>query len=174
MLGVFIVLMMAALYLSQVAMEASRGREMRELVTLRDEIERSNEELRVEIAELKSLSKLQERARVLGFVQASTSDQLYLVIDGYQPYQEETVAPLQEDIESAPIYDESFGDGFSVSWTRWAVSLRISLTSDNALKQKSPALPVRGQARRPNPLAQNVEENKTHELHKAHVLHHES
>lgn len=108
-LGVFIVLMMAALYLSQVAMEASRGREMRTLVTLRDEIERSNEELRVEIAELKSLSKLQERARVLGFVQAASSDQLYLVIDGYQPYQEETVAPLQEEIEDAPIYDESFG-----------------------------------------------------------------
>lgn len=108
-LGVFIVLMMAALYLSQVAMEASRGREMRTLVTLRDEIERSNEELRVEIAELKSLSKLQERAQALGFVQASTGDQLYLVIDGYQPYQEETVAPLQEEIEDAPIYDESFG-----------------------------------------------------------------
>ncbi len=108
-LGVFIVLMMAALYLSQVAMEASRGREMRELVALRDEIERSNEELRVEIAELKSLAKLQERARALGFVQASTSDQLYLVVEGYQPYQEETVAPLQEDIEDAPIYDESFG-----------------------------------------------------------------
>lgn len=108
-LGVFIVLMMAALYLSQVAMEASRGREMRTLVTLRDEIERSNEELRVEIAELKSLSKLQERARALGFVQATSNDQLYLVIDGYQPYQEETVAPLQEEIEDAPIYDESFG-----------------------------------------------------------------
>lgn len=108
MLGVFIVLMMAGLYLSQVAMEASRGREMRELVTQRDEIERSNEELRVEIAELKSLSKLQERAAALGFVTASTSDQLYLVVEGYQPYQEETVAPLQDDIDSAPVYDESF------------------------------------------------------------------
>ncbi|HRL11071.1 MAG TPA: hypothetical protein PKX07_04295 [Aggregatilineales bacterium] len=112
-LGVFIVLMMGGLYLSQVAMEASRGREMRTLITLRDEIERSNEELRVEIAELKSLTQLQARAAALGFVPASRADQLYLVVDGYVAHRVETVAPLVEDETDAPIYDESFGGWLS-------------------------------------------------------------
>lgn len=110
-LGVFIVLIMGGLYLSQVAMEASRGREMRDLVSRRDEIERSNEELRVQIAELKSLAQLQARALALGFVPASREDQLYLVVEGYVAQREQTVAPIDEDTlaEEAPVYDESFG-----------------------------------------------------------------
>lgn len=114
-LGVFIALMMGALYLSQVALEASRGREMQELVLERDDIERYNEDLRVQIAELKSLTQMETRAAELGFVPASTDNQLYVVVDGYVPYREETMAPLDEDGEfTEPIvYDESFGGWLS-------------------------------------------------------------
>ncbi len=108
-LGVFIALMMAALYLSQVALEASRGRQMRDLVTQRDETERSNEELRVEIAELKSLSQLQARAQALGFVPAGSGDQRYLVVEGYVADREQTVAPLTAEEAPGPVYNESFG-----------------------------------------------------------------
>lgn len=108
-LGVFIAIMMGGLYLSQVAIEASRGREMRELVTLRDEMERTNEELRVEIAELKSLSRLQTRAIELGFQPATRAEQVYLVVEGYVPNRETTVAEIAIDPTPAPVYDESFG-----------------------------------------------------------------
>lgn len=109
LLGIFIVLMMGGLYLSQVALESARGREMRELVALRDEMERTNEELRVQIAELKSLDRLQARAAELGFVPATRADQLYLVVEGYLPFREQTVAPLTEFEDDLPEYDESFG-----------------------------------------------------------------
>jgi hypothetical protein len=112
-LGVFLALMMGALYLSQVATEASRGREMRELLQRRDELERVNETLRVEIAELQSLDRLRRRAIDLGFVPAGGDDQVFIVVDGYNPNRSHTVAPLQEVTESVPVYNESFGDWLS-------------------------------------------------------------
>lgn len=108
-LGAFLALIMGGLYLSQVATEAARGREMRELLTRRDELERVNEELRVEIAELQSLERLRRRAQELGFVPAGRADQLFIVVEGYNPHRSQTVAPLQEVEDELPIYDESFG-----------------------------------------------------------------
>lgn len=108
-LGVFLALIMGALYLSQVATEASRGRDMRDLLARRDELERVNEDLRVEIAELQSLDRLRRRAAELGFVPAGRGDQIFIVVDGYNPNRSRTVAPLQEDEPSLPVYDESFG-----------------------------------------------------------------
>lgn len=108
-LGAFLALIMGGLYLSQVASEAARGREMRELLTRRDDLERVNEELRVEIAELQSLERLRRRAGELGFVAAGQDDQIFTVVNGYNPNRGQTVAPLQEVEEQLPVYDESFG-----------------------------------------------------------------
>ncbi|MBK9123284.1 MAG: hypothetical protein IPM16_09205 [Chloroflexi bacterium] len=108
-LGAFLALIMGGLYLSQVASEAARGREMRELLTRRDDLERVNEELRVEIAELQSLERLRRRAGELGFVAAGQDDQIFIVVNGYNPNRGQTVAPLQEVEEQLPVYDESFG-----------------------------------------------------------------
>jgi hypothetical protein len=112
-LGVFLALIMGALYLSQVATEASRGREMRDLLARRDELERVNEELRVEIAQLQSLDRLRQRAQELGFVPAGRGDQIFIVVDGYTQNRSQTVAPLQEEEEALPVYDESFGGWLS-------------------------------------------------------------
>lgn len=112
-LGVFLALIMGALYLSQVATEASRGREMRDLLARRDELERVNEELRVEIAQLQSLDRLRLRAQELGFVPAGRRDQIFIVVDGYIQNRAQTVAPLQEEVETLPVYDESFGGWLS-------------------------------------------------------------
>lgn len=112
-LGVFLALIMGALYLSQVATEASRGREMRDLLARRDELERVNEELRVEIAQLQSLDRLRLRAQELGFVPAGRNDQIFIVVDGYTQNRSQTVAPLQEEEEPLPVYDESFGGWLS-------------------------------------------------------------
>ena len=112
-LGVFLALIMGALYLSQVATEASRGREMRDLLARRDELERVNEELRVEIAQLQSLDRLRLRAQELGFVPAGRTDQIFIVVDGYTQNRAQTVAPLQEEEAPLPVYDESFGGWLS-------------------------------------------------------------
>ena len=112
-LGVFLALIMGALYLSQVATEASRGREMRDLLARRDELERVNEELRLEIAQLQSLDRLRVRAQELGFVPAGRDDQIFIVVDGYTQNRSQTVAPLQEEEEMLPVYDESFGGWLS-------------------------------------------------------------
>lgn len=109
MLGVFLALVMGALYLSQVATEASRGREMRELISRRDELERVNESLRVEISALQSLDRLRTRAEQLGFIPAGQADQIFVVVDGYNPNRQQTVAPLQSEADSLPQYSESFG-----------------------------------------------------------------
>jgi hypothetical protein len=114
-LGVFIALILGALYLSQVALEASRGQEMRRLIERRDELERTNEELRVEIAELKSLPRLQSEAQKLGFVSATSQDIEFLTVEGYLPsyLRVETVVENREDTEEQPEYNERFGDWFS-------------------------------------------------------------
>ncbi len=109
MLGIFLSLVMGALYLSQVATESSRGREMRDLISRRDELERVNETLRVEISELQSLGRLRVRAQELGFAPAGQNDQIFVVVDGYNPNRVQTVAPLQSTEDALPQYSESFG-----------------------------------------------------------------
>ncbi|HEX2619827.1 MAG TPA: hypothetical protein VHL11_06760 [Phototrophicaceae bacterium] len=116
-LGVFIALILGGLYLSQVSQEASRGRDMRKLINERDELERSNEELRVQIAEYKSLPRLQARARELNFVDATTADMEWLVVNGYTPYRQETVITQKPETDSeVPEYSETFGGWLSQTW----------------------------------------------------------
>jgi hypothetical protein len=116
-LGVFVALILAVLYLSQVAMEASRGRQMRVMIEERDELERQNEELRVELAEMESLPRLQARARDLGFVEATRDQIRFMVVDGYTANRQATVA-RQEEVEEAPQleYTERFDNWVSEFW----------------------------------------------------------
>lgn len=116
-LGIFIALVIGALYLSQVSVEASRGNQMSELIRERDELERLNEELRTEIAELKSLPRLQARAEELGFVSAGRDDIIYLVVDGYNPTREQVVMVAEEETEAPlPTYSETFEDWIRQQW----------------------------------------------------------
>jgi hypothetical protein len=116
-LGIFIALVIGALYLSQVAVEASRGNQMRDLISTRDELERQNEELRTEIAELLSLPRLQARAEELGFTHAGRDDIVYLVVDGYNPTREEVVAAVEEKSdEDLPTYSETFEGWVRQQW----------------------------------------------------------
>jgi hypothetical protein len=102
-LGVFLALIMGALYLSQVATESSRGREMRDLLARRDELERVNEELRVEIAQLQSLDRLRQRAQELGFIPAGRADQIFIVVDGYTQNRAQTVARIVRRLAIAAV-----------------------------------------------------------------------
>jgi cell division protein FtsL len=112
-LALFVGIIMGALYLSQAATAATLGRELERLIVQRQTIEQQNEELRAEIASLRSVPHLQNRARELGF-QPITADRLeYIVIAGYVPRMDTidrtvAVAPAAPQIAPAPVYDETF------------------------------------------------------------------
>lgn len=107
-LGLFVAIIMGALYLSQSSSTAALGRQLEELIAERDDIEQQNEQLRAEIASLQSMPRLEGRAEELGFVLADEGDIEYLVVDGYNPDRQTSVVPLQERQEPVPTYDESF------------------------------------------------------------------
>ncbi len=109
-LGILIVLVFGGIYLSQVANFATTNRQIEELIAVRDRLERTNEQLRAEIAALETVPRLLARARELGFRQATANDIEYLVVDGYNPNRDRSVVPLVAAAEDAPpVYEETFG-----------------------------------------------------------------
>ncbi|MEM6284439.1 MAG: hypothetical protein AAF787_19765 [Chloroflexota bacterium] len=106
-LALFMAVVIGALYLSNVADTSTTGRELEALIAERDQLEQTNEELRVEIAELRSVPRLIARAEELGFRQAAASEVEYLVVQGYNPQRGLTVAPIEEETEQLPVYDET-------------------------------------------------------------------
>lgn len=107
-LGLFVAIIMGALYLSQSASSSALGRQLEELIAERDDLEQQNEQLRAEIASLQSMPRLEGRAEELGFVTAAESDIQYLVVNGYNPDRSESVVPLQPREVPVATYDESF------------------------------------------------------------------
>ncbi|MDW8171021.1 MAG: hypothetical protein RML73_00920 [Anaerolineae bacterium] len=109
-LGIALTLIFGGLYLSQVASFATMNREIEALIAQRDRLERTNEQLRGQIAGLETVPQLLERARQLGFRPATPQDIEYLVIDGYNPNRARTVAPLviEERMDEGLKYDETF------------------------------------------------------------------
>lgn len=110
LLGVMIVLIFGGVYLSQVAAYATINRQTADLITERDELERTNELLRGEIANFETIPRLLERAQALGFRAAASADIRHLVVQGYNPNRARTVIPLtDEDAQTASSgYDETF------------------------------------------------------------------
>jgi hypothetical protein len=117
-LGFFIALVLGVLYLSQVASDAATYRRLTSLLDERDELERVNEQLRVEIAALKNVPHLFSRAEELGFSAVEGGQLEYLVVPGYVPEQLDTVAPMSsdEDASDQVVYDETFTDWLRRQW----------------------------------------------------------
>lgn len=107
-LGLFVAIIMGALYLSQSASTSGIGRQLEELIIERDNLEQTNEQLRAEIAGLQSMPRLEQRAADLGFLPAENDDIEYLVVDGYNPRRQPSVVELTPREDPVPIYDESF------------------------------------------------------------------
>lgn len=107
-LGLFVAIIMGALYLSQSASTSAIGRQLEELIIERDNLEQTNEQLRAEIASLQSMPRLEQRAADLGFAPAQNSDIEYLVVDGYNPRRQTSVVELTPREEPVPTYDRSF------------------------------------------------------------------
>lgn len=111
LLAIIITLIFGGIYLSQVANFAILNRDTVDLIADRDELERRNEEIRAQIAELETVPQLLERAQRLGFRAATSGDIEYLVVDGYNPDRAITNAPLTplEVVEEQVAYEATFG-----------------------------------------------------------------
>ncbi len=106
-LGIFVVIIIGTLYLSQASQMSALGRELSDLIETRDNLEQTNEQLRAEIAGLQGMGRLQARAIELGFTFADRADIEYLVVEGYDPNRDTVV--VQRDVEPTPLpeYEES-------------------------------------------------------------------
>jgi cell division protein FtsB len=118
LLAVLIALIFGGVYLSQVASYATNNRAISELIAERDRLERENEALRANIAQLQTVPRLLERARQMGFRPATATDIQYLVIEGYNPDRQARNVPLVSDDEfqDAPQYDETFSGWLQQQW----------------------------------------------------------
>lgn len=108
-LGLFVAVIMGALYLSQSAHMSALGRQLDDMIADRNLLEQSVEQLRAEIALLQSMPRLQSRAEAMGFVPADADQIIYIVVDGYDPEREIEIVPLDSSANSLPEYDEDFG-----------------------------------------------------------------
>lgn len=116
MLALIVAIIIGALYLAQAMTTATTGRQLEEMQAQRNRLQQENEQIRAEIAAYRSVPRLIERARELGFVFIDRSQIEYLLVEGYTPARPETVAPLQEEPGLIPVYDETFGGWLEQQW----------------------------------------------------------
>jgi hypothetical protein len=108
-LGLFVAIIIGALYLSQSSSTAALGRRLEELISERNTLEQTNEQLRAEIANLQRVGRLLQRAEELGFRPADGSVMDYIVVAGYNPNRNLVIAPILVEPQPAlPAYEESF------------------------------------------------------------------
>lgn len=111
-LGMFVAIIIGALYLAQAASTSALGRQLEEQISLRNQLEQENERLRGQIASLQSVPRLQARAQELGFVLAGPDRIEYLTVAGYNPNRpadgDQAPAPTPTATPLAPTYDETF------------------------------------------------------------------
>ncbi len=115
-LALSVPIFIGARYLAQATTPATAGRQMEELLAQRERLVREGEQLRAEIADMRSIPRLESRARELGFEEARRDQQQYLVVEGYLPEQVTSVAPLVPEQSTLPDYDETFGGWLQEAW----------------------------------------------------------
>jgi cell division protein FtsB len=115
-LGLFIAVIIGALYLAQSTALATLGRQLEDLIARRNQLEQTNEQLRAEIAELRTVSRLLARAKELGFGNSEQGDIEYLVVSGYNPNRVEAPPQMVEEAPNIPAYDETFIGWLQQQW----------------------------------------------------------
>lgn len=116
-LGLFVAIIIGALYLAQAASVATLGRQLEELITERNRLEQSNEQIRSEIAQLRTVFRLRARALELGFAEANRNEIEYLAVEGYNPNRDVVQAQAEQPTEAPlPVYDETFGGWLQQQW----------------------------------------------------------
>jgi cell division protein FtsL len=114
---VVIGIVIGALYLIQTSTTTITAREFNEMSDRRGQLERDNERLRAEIAELQSLPRVMTRAAELGFHEASEDEIQYIIVDGYQYDRPEvTPTPTPTPEEPQTVYDETLSGWMRKQW----------------------------------------------------------
>jgi|FLYN01.1.fsa_nt_gi cell division protein FtsB len=117
-LGLFVAIIIGALYLAQASSLSTLGRQLEDLIAERNRLEQTNQQLSAEIAELRSVPRLLARAQELGFAEATRDQMEFLVIEGYNPNRTQTAAPVEQEAEEEPlpVYDETFMGWLQQQW----------------------------------------------------------
>ena len=110
-------LIIAALYLIQTATTTITARELLEMDGYRQQLERDNELLHAEIAELQSLPRVMTRAAELGFREAREDEIQYIIVEGYR-YDRARITPTPTPSPTSPaaVYDETLSGWLRQQW----------------------------------------------------------
>lgn len=110
-------LIIAALYLLQTSRSTISARELEAMTDYRARLQRENERLRIEIAELESLPRVMTRAAELGFREARDDEIQYIIVDGYR-YDRPQVTPTPTPTPEPPaqVYDETLSGWLRKQW----------------------------------------------------------
>lgn len=114
-------IIIAALYLIQTTTTTTTARELEQMSDQRAELERNNELLRADIAEMESLPRVMTRAAELGFHDAGESEIQYIIVDGYRydrPKVTPTPTPAPAPEEEEQVYDETLSGWLRQQWDR--------------------------------------------------------
>lgn len=114
--GIIVSIIIGALYLAQAASTSTLGRQLEELIAQRNQLEQTNEQLRAEIAQLQSVPRLRARAQELGFQLATRDEIEYLTIEGYNPNRDQIVTRAETQVETIPVYEETFTGWLQQQW----------------------------------------------------------
>lgn len=110
-------IIIAALYLIQTSTTTITARELREIGDYREQLERDNERLRAEIAEMESLPRVMTRAAELGFRPAREDEIQYIIVDGYRYDRPQvTPTPTPTPAVAEPVYDETLEGWLRKQW----------------------------------------------------------
>lgn len=129
-LGIMIAIIIGALYLAQSASVSTMGRQLEAIIARRNQLEQTNEQLRAEIAELRSVPRLLARAQEMGFANAGRENIEYLVVDGYNPNRKVAAVATEEPQETLPAYDESFTGWLQQQWDSFMRQFRSFTTGE--------------------------------------------
>lgn len=137
-LGLFVLILIGGLYLSQAASASAVGRQLEDMLAERDELQQENEQLRSEIAILQSMPRLQGRANEMGFVPADAEDIRYIVIDGYNPNTTAAVIEIEPEPEPIPEYEETFGGWLQQQWDAFRAQVEGFTGRQESMGETSP------------------------------------
>jgi len=123
-LGLFVAIIIGALYLAQSTSLATLGRQLENLIAQlenliaqRNLLEQQNEQLREEIAQLRTVPRLLARAQELGFREATLNDIEPLVLAGYNPNRPSDEIVLAAAAAPPPVvYEENFIGWLQQQW----------------------------------------------------------
>lgn len=127
-MSVIVVLVIGALYLAQATSTATTGRDLQELETHRQELEQQNSQIEAEIASMRSVPRLTQRALDLGFRPATAEEIEYLPVEGLPPAATPQPGPVEPDI---PVYDETLSGWLRAQWVRLATEFGGFLQADD-------------------------------------------